>query len=207
MENEFLSITAIVALMIISPGPDFAIVVKNSLSYGRMAGIYAAVGIAVANACHITINLLGIGIIIAKSVLLFTIMKILGASYLIYLGYRGLRAKPILQSETPENIVVPTRGQQGFYSGFITSLLNPKACLFLLSFFSVILLPETPLTTQIGYGIWIVSLVLIWFSFVAWFLTNPLMGQKIERFKHWLERVTGGILVLVGIKLFAHEFI
>lgn len=206
MQNEFLSITAIVALMIISPGPDFAIVVKNSLSYGRMAGIYAAIGIALANLCHITINLLGIGIVIAKSVLLFTVMKVFGASYLIYLGYKGLRAKPILQSETL-NVAATMGGRQGFYSGFITSLFNPKSCLFLLSFFSVILSAKTPLTTQIGYGFWIVALVLVWFSFVAWFLTNPVMGQKIEGLKHWLERITGGILVLLGIKLFAHELI
>ena len=74
----------------------FLNLVKNSLIHGRRAGIQASFGISAANLCHVAINLLGIGIIIAKSVMLFTVMKILGASYLIYLGFTKITNDVIL---------------------------------------------------------------------------------------------------------------
>ncbi len=204
--TQFLMLTFVSALMIISPGPDFAIVVKNSLSKGRSAGLYAALGIAIANLCHVSINLLGIGVIISKSVLLFTIMKILGAAYLIYLGIKGIRARASLQNKDVLVDTMPLQlGSQGFYSGLLTSLLNPKACLFFLSFFSVILSPHTPILTQVSYGVWISFMALIWFVLVAIFFTSPVMDEIISRFKHWLERFTGGILVLLGLKLLSSE--
>jgi len=204
--TEFLMLTLVGALMIISPGPDFAIVVKNSLSHGRASGIAASWGISMANLCHVTVNLLGIGVVIAQSVMVFTVMKILGAAYLVYLGYKGIRAKPALTSarvSTPT--VAPKRDRNGFYSGFLTSLLNPKAALFFLSFFSVILSPGTALHTQILYGVWISSMALFWFILVAIFFTSPIIGRKIEACKHWLERFTGGVLIFLGLKLLSSE--
>jgi len=204
--TEFLSLTIIVALSIISPGPDFAIVVRNSLAYGRIAGCYAALGISMANLCHVMINLLGIGIIFTQSEMTFRIMKILGAFYLVYLGYQGLRAKKNIEGAIHQAAAKPTlKEQHGFYSGFFTSILNPKAFLFLLSFFSVMLSPTTPFVHQIFYGVWIGFLALVWFSLVAWFFTNERMGRKIAIWKHWLERITGGILITIGAKLLSSE--
>ncbi len=204
--TEFLMLTLVAMLMIISPGPDFAIVVKNSLTYGRVAGLYASLGIALANLCHVAVNLLGIGVIIAKSMVVFTLMKILGAAYLIYLGYKGLKAKRVVSKNPIHKNITPLVGKQnGFYSGFLTSLLNPKACLFYLSFFSVILSPQTKILTQIFYGLWLSTLALLWFVLVSLFFTSPMIGQKIEAVKHWLERFTGGVLILLGLKLLSSE--
>ncbi len=211
--TEFFTLTFIGLLMIISPGPDFAIVTKNSIGNGRMAGVGSAIGIGLANACHVGLNLLGIGLIIAKSALLFTIMKVLGAVYLIYIGYRGLRAKPtklselsntsnfVSSEELNEESKKNSHGLKGFYSGYITSLLNPKACLFFLSFFSVLIAPGTPFILQIFYGAWLSFLALSWFTLVAIFFTNPLIGDKLKECKHWIERFAGGALVILGIRL------
>ena len=206
MTTQFLMLTLVAGLMIISPGPDFAIVVKNSLFFGRKAGIYSAFGIALANLCHVAINLLGIGVIISQSVFVFTIMKILGASYLIYLGIKGLRATSSAHKAL-EVFSTKTVAQapKGFYSGLLTSLLNPKACLFFLSFFSVILSPATPIGIQMGYGVWISFLALSWFILVAVFFTSAAIAERVTRFKHWLERFTGGVLVLLGLKLINSE--
>lgn len=218
--TEFFTLTFIGLLMIISPGPDFAIVTKNSIGNGRMAGVGSAIGIGLANTCHVGLNLLGIGLIIAQSALLFTLMKVLGAIYLIYIGYRGLRAKPSKSTKSIElsdasnkesnntsNIESSyesknnTQGLKGFYSGFVTSLLNPKACLFYLSFFSVLLSPSTPLISQIFYGAWLSFLALAWFTLVAIFFTDPRIGNKLKECKHWIERFAGGALVVLGIRL------
>jgi RhtB (resistance to homoserine/threonine) family protein len=208
--TEFFMLTLVAALMIISPGPDFAIVVKNSLTHGRIAGIYTALGIAIANLCHVTVNLFGIGIVIAQSIVAFTMMKILGAVYLLYLGYKGICTKPAVVKDTSTNtkgalVVNSTRERNGFYTGILTCLLNPKACLFFLSFFSVMLSPHTAISTQIFYGVWISLMALFWFILVTFFFTSPVIGKKIDAFKHWLERLTGGVLILLGIKLLSYE--
>jgi RhtB (resistance to homoserine/threonine) family protein len=213
--TEFIMVTLIASLMIISPGPDFAIVVKNSLVNGRACGLFASVGIGLANLCHVTINLLGIGVIISNSLFTFTILKVLGAIYLLYLGYKGLRAKAVVKINSASDKAVIDRSleiatkakRQGFYSGLLTSLLNPKACLFYLSFFSVILSPEIGLITQIFYGVWISTIALLWFMLVAFFFTSEAMGRKLEASKHWLERVVGGILLLLGLRLLKNEVI
>lgn len=206
--TEFFMLTLVAALMIISPGPDFAIVVKNSLTHGRTSGIYTAMGIAIANMVHVAINLLGIGVVISQSIVAFTVMKILGAAYLLYIGYKGIRAKPTVVKDEFNKVtpaVKPVREHNGFYSGILTCLLNPKACLFFLSFFSVMLSPTTPIATQILYGVWISAMALFWFILVTFFFTSPVIGKKIDAFKHWLERFTGGVLILLGIKLLSYE--
>ncbi|HEV2524065.1 MAG TPA: LysE family transporter [Gammaproteobacteria bacterium] len=206
--TEFFMLTLVAALMIISPGPDFAIVVKNSLTHGRTSGVYTAMGIAMANLCHVAVNLFGIGVVIAQSIVAFTIMKFLGAAYLLYLGYKGIRAKPAIAKDKPTVAITttnPVREHNGFYNGVLTSLLNPKACLFFLSFFSVMLSPSTAISTQIFYGTWISSMALFWFILVAFFFTSPIIGKRIDAFKHWLERITGGVLILLGIKLLSYE--
>lgn len=200
---EFLSFTFIGLLAIVSPGPDFAVVTKNSLQKGRKAGIFSAIGISIANLCHVALNLLGIGIIISQSLLAFTIMKILGAGYLLYIGYKGLRSKQqdiIPESHDMSNGSQSTAGS-GFLSGFLTSVLNPKACLFYLSFFSVILSAKTPLHVQLFYGFWLSSIACVWFVLVAVFFTHPMLSLKIKKSKHWIERITGGALMLLGLRL------
>ncbi len=209
---QFIMLTFIGLLMIISPGPDFAIVTKTSLTDGRLAAIMASVGIALANLCHVGINLLGIGVIISQSMIAFTIMKILGAAYLLYLGIKGLRAKPQLNIEDINKGNQPINfrdnfylAKRGFSVGMFTSLLNPKACLFYLSFFSVILSPETSLTMQIFYGVWLSFLALVWFVLVSVFFTNPSISAKIRQGKHWIERFAGGALVFLGLRLLGTE--
>lgn len=194
---EFFTLTLVGLLMIISPGPDFAIVTKISIIQGRLSGLGAAAGIASANLCHVLLNLLGIGMVIASSTVVFTFLKVMGALYLLYIGFKGLRAKPTLDrmeskpTDTVDSLSDPllrgnieassnkknenSLGLKGYYSGFVTSLLNPKACLFYLSFFSVLLSPATPKFTQLLYGLWICFLALVWFILVAFFFTNPIM--------------------------------
>ena len=205
--NDFLMLSMVAMLMIISPGPDFAIVMKNSLSNGRLSGLCTSLGIGLANLCHVTINLLGVGIIIAQSPVIFKFMKILGAIYLIYLGYQGVRAKTGAGKDNPAaNLVLENdKKWNGFCSGFLNSLLNPKACLFYLSFFSVILSPKNSASTKVFYGLWLSTLALFWFALVSLFFSNPLIGRKIHSSKHWLERFTGVVLILFGLKLLSSD--
>lgn len=215
--NEFITLTTIGILVIVSPGPDFAITTKSSLIDGRTAGLMSAVGIAFANLCHVIINLLGIGVIISQSLLIFSILKILGAAYLLYLGFTGLSTKPLssngdLDNHLIKNTLSPSsksiskKAKKGFLNGLLTSLLNPKAWLFYLSLFSVILSTQTPISSKILYGLWLSFMVLVWFMLVAIFFTNPIFGKKLNQYKHWIERFTGGVFILLGFQLLVSEF-
>lgn len=92
---QFLTVALVHFLAVVSPGPDFAMVTRNSIIYSRKTGIYTSIGIAVGILVHVAYSLLGIGFIIAKSIVLFNIIKFIGAGYLIYIGYKSFRAKPL----------------------------------------------------------------------------------------------------------------
>lgn len=92
--TQFLTVAVVHLFAVMSPGPDFAVVTKNSLLHSRKTGIYTSLGIALGISVHIAYSLLGIGLVISKSAVLFSIIKYLGAGYLVYIGYLSLRAKP-----------------------------------------------------------------------------------------------------------------
>src|SRR5689334_16017979 len=90
---SIISIAALVMVAVISPGPDFAVVVKNSLIYSRKTALLTALGVALGNLVHVTYTLLGLGLLIGDYPWLLLGIKYCGASYLLYIGYNGLKAK------------------------------------------------------------------------------------------------------------------
>ena len=96
---EFMTISLIITLAVMSPGPDFAIVSRNALRYSQKTGLFTAMGIACGSLFHASYCILGFAIVISKSILLFNIIKYIGASYLIYIGIKGL-----LEKKTSSNI-------------------------------------------------------------------------------------------------------
>lgn len=198
------SIAAITGLMIIaliSPGPDFAVVVKNSLLYSRKKALFTAFGIACGILFHVTYTLLGFGLIISKSIWLFSIFKYAGAAYLIYIGIKSLKAKKqqfhFEQSKNKKEI----SSFAAFNNGFLTNILNPKAMLFFVSLFSSIIDPHAPAIVLAIYAIIIFITTLAWFTFVAFCLSSKKSQKYFSKFAHIIERLTGGILVLLGAKL------
>ena len=87
---ELLTVSIIAIFMAISPGADFIMVTRNSIFYGRKAGLYSSLGISAAIWLHITYSIAGLAVIISKSILLFSILKYFGAAYLIYIGYKNI---------------------------------------------------------------------------------------------------------------------
>ncbi len=203
MLTTFITIATIHLLAVISPGPDFAIVTKNSIIHSRKIGIYTAIGIAVGILVHVAYSLLGIGFIIAQSIVLFNIIKFAGAGYLIYIGYKSLRSKPTateIQTEhaTPAKTIT---AREAFKTGFLTNALNPKATLFFLALFTQVVDPATSKVIQLAYGIEMMCMTAIWFSIVAIFFSNGLIRKKVARIQYRVEQVTGAVLIALGIKV------
>lgn len=202
--SQFLAVTAIGCLAVISPGPDFVIVTRNSLLYSKKVGLCTALGIVVGNIWWIASSLIGISYLISQMVLLYSIIKFAGALYLIYLGIKALLAK----KSSAEDGDVSAAGRQSeltagqaFRIGLFTNLLNPKCALFFVSFFSVILTSNTPLVLRVFYGSEVAVFALVWFSALATVLSISRIKQVFGRISVWVERITGAILIALGVKL------
>lgn len=184
-----------------SPGPDLAMIIRNSLMYSKKTGIYSSIGLAIGILLHVSYSLIGIGFIISKSIVLFSLIKILGATYLIYIGYKSLKNKPnkAKSEELKQNLNIK-RGE-AIKMGFLTNALNPKVTLFFLSLFTQVISIETPLFVQVLYGIEMTFMTFIWFSFVATILSHKTIKAKFSLFHNYFEKVFGIILILLGIKV------
>lgn len=202
---EYLPIILTVALAhllaVISPGPDFVMITRNSLIYSRRTGIYSALGLSLGILVHITYSLVGIGLIIAQSIILFNTIKILGAAYLIYLGYKSLILKSSKMNISVGNQKKDIGRLAAIRIGFITNVTNPKATLFFLSLFTLIVTPATPSLIKFLMGAEMSIVTFLWFAFVAYIASHHLVKNKISGVQHFAEKFIGVILIALGIKI------
>ena len=197
---EFATVAVVHLLAVASPGPDFAIMIRQGLCQSRRNALLTAMGIGLGIMMHVSYSLLGIGLLIQQSVMLFNILKVLGALYLTWIAFQCLRAR----AGGVHVEQAPATGQSGlaaFRLGFLTNALNPKATLFFVSLFSVVISPGTPISVQAGYGIYMALATGLWFAMVAVFFTLPQVRKGFNRFGHWLDRMMGGVLLLLAGQL------
>ncbi|MBD1875683.1 LysE family transporter [Nodosilinea sp. FACHB-131] len=203
--SAWLTVFAVSLVAVVTPGPDFALTLRNSLAYSRRAGLFTAIGVGAGNLVHATYSLVGIGAVIAKSVLLFNVLKWVGAAYLIYLGIKSLRAQRVaIASEFVEQ-QRDIRRWTAFRIGFLGNFLNPKATLFFLALFTQIVQPATPLVAQAVYGLTVAAVALVWFAVVAIVISQQTFKRHILATAHWLERLTGAALIVLGMRLAVAE--
>ncbi len=204
--NEFLLVAGIHWLAVMSPGPDFAMVLRNSLLYSRRTGVLAAAGLAGGILLHVAYSLLGIGFLISQSVVLFNMIKILGAGYLIYIGVKSLLSKKEYVHRTKHSSLGDTNQKElsdaaALRLGFLTNALNPKATLFFLALFTQVIDPGTPIGIKIIYGAEMSIATFLWFSIVALIMTHRRVNLAFAGIKHYLERIFGAILIALGLKV------
>jgi RhtB (resistance to homoserine/threonine) family protein len=200
--TEFLGLMAIFAVVAVAPGADFALVVRQSIVHGRRAALLASVGIGCSLLFHISYTILGIGLIVSKSLLLFSLLKWAGAAYLICLGVKAIRA-PAMTVEVADDTVdrAELPAWKLFGMGFVTNALNPKAVLFFVSLFSLLVSPQTPALIQAGYGLVMASALILWFLGVSIVFTSRPVRERFLAMGRWFNRVTGAMFVGLGIRL------
>lgn len=200
MSANWLTVFSLGMVAVMSPGPDFALTLRNSLVYSRKTGIYTALGITVGHIIHATYCLIGIGAIITRSIVIFNIIKWVGAAYLIYIGIKSLKAK----RHQEESITKEARNISNwaaFRIGLLGDVLNPKATLFFLALFTQIIHPATPLNMQVVYGGTIVVQALVWYTLVAVVISQNIVKIMFQSISHWIERITGAVLIGLGLRL------
>ncbi len=195
------ALTVIQLLGLMSPGPDFAVVVRNSLIYSRKTAVLTAIGVSLGILVHLTYILLGLGVVIAKTAWLFCAFKYLGAAYLMYIGIKGLLAK----KQTTDYGDAPSFQEVSAFKaisiGFLTNAINPKAMFFFLSLISAFVTPSEPTLIVVVYAAIIFASTLIWFLIVAMCFSDKRLSLFFKNFQYLVERVTGGFLILLGIKI------
>lgn len=200
--NEFLIVAGIHALAVISPGPDLVMMLRSSLMYSRRIALWSAVGLGLGIALHVTYSLLGIALIISQSVLLFSIIKYLGAAYLIYIGVKSLRSQEVdTEQQVTEDRHEDISQLQAVKLGFLTNALNPKATVFFLALFTQVIDPQTATIMKFAYGLEMVIATIAWFSIVAIFMTQQRIQRKFMSVKHHIERIFGVVLIALGLKV------
>jgi RhtB (resistance to homoserine/threonine) family protein len=185
----------------ISPGPDFVMAVKNSLTYSRRTGIMTGIGIGLGIGVHILYCAAGIGYIISKSIFVFHIIKYLGALYLIYMGVMAILSRGSKIEIEKDSNHQDIKMLNAMKAGFLTNILNPKATLFFLGLFTFVVKPHTPVSVIIILALIMILTAITWFTIVAVFFTQKRVQQAFSRMEKYFNRFFGGLLVLLGIKI------
>ena len=199
---ETIAVAVITVLAVISPGADFAMIVRNSYLYGRTAGLFAAVGISLGVLVHVTYTMLGVGLLLSRTPALFTVVKVVGACYLVWIGYKTFSARAEVNT-TAEAVGTESRAsrRRSLRTGFLTNALNPKTMLFVVSTYTQVVDRDTPLAQQVGYGLFMSLAHLIWFGLAAGLFSAPALRSRMLRRQKALNRTIGAILMAFGLSL------
>jgi len=189
-------------LLNLTPGPDTLYILGRSIAQGRRAGVASALGISVGSIFHTCGAALGLSAVLATSAWAFTVVKLAGAAYLIFLGVRALLEK---QPELALPAHFKRRGATAaFRQGILTNILNPKVALFFLAF-----LPQfidvSALSKTIAFvvlGLTFVTTGTIWCLVLAWFSSAFSARLRENRtFAAWLNRAVGSLFIFLGLRL------
>jgi RhtB (resistance to homoserine/threonine) family protein len=196
---------AAVMLLNLTPGPDTAFIVGQSVAHGRRAGLAAVLGISAGCLVHTAALALGLSALVAASAVAFTVIKIVGACYLVYLGARMILASRSANEPAPDAPAPPhATSRRPFAQGFLTNLMNPKVILFFLSFFPQFVERTSPAkgVAFVVLGLVLVAMSTVYNGLVAWLaggISRRVRG--VPALKRWLDRSIGAAFIALGARL------
>lgn len=184
------------------PGPDFVLLLKNSLESGKKHGIFTALGISAAVLLQISISILGFSVIIQKFPFLLDIIRAAGSSYLIYLGYKAIRYASSRSKELYSNQLGNDDGKtSSFRKGFLCNFFNPNSILFFLSVFSQLVEGKVPMLVNWMYGGVILILVGGFYMLFAVLISKPVCRTVYLKYNLTIERSLGLLLVVFAFSI------
>jgi RhtB (resistance to homoserine/threonine) family protein len=200
MDTRVLAGLGVLALLTISPGQDMALVAKITLERGRRAALVTTLGICSGLLVHATASALGLSVILATSAEAFTIVKLAGAAYLAYLGVRSLRdsfRNAVVAESAPRR-----RFATPYVQGLLNNVLNPKVAIFYLTFLPQFIDPAGNVLAQsLLFAVAHAVMGIVWLSAYAYVLARLSRLFARSGVRRWLERVTGVVLVGLGVRL------
>jgi len=217
MTASLLAFIPVALLLTLIPGADTALVTRNALALGMRGARWTILGILTGCLIHASASALGLSAILATSARAYETVKLVGAAYLVWIGVQGIRnARDDRSGDTspsfgetatvsqPRRPAAPQPRSSGhpFTQGFLTNILNPKVALFYLTFLPQFIPAGAPvLRTSLLLAMIHNALGFVWLSIYARFVDRLRSALTRPVVKAWLERVTGGALVLLGARL------
>lgn len=193
-----LTIGFIHIVALVSPGPDFALILR--CRHARLAALGAALGISVAISIHTFLSLAGISLIIQDTPALYTMVRLVGASYLAWLAWGAFSSFFKKSEQREKKLVSFSDFKKGFFAGVLTNLLNPKALLFFIGLLSGLVTAEVSFLIRSLLVGELFILSLLWFSFLAWLVTKS--HNTLDRFARPISLVTGILFSIVSFSIF-----
>ena len=196
---EFLLIASAHFLALLSPGPDFFLILQTALRLPTRFALAVCAGIASANAVYLLLAVLGLETV-RQWTALMSLLRLFGAAYLLYIGTLLLRA-PMRQldgNEATAFVHEQSMGRQ-FSLGFMSGILNPKNALFYLSLFTAMVSPQTSLSLRGFYAVWMVAVVLFWDMGVALIVGNGRVKRRLGAWVFRIEKASGLMLAVFGL--------
>ncbi|MFS0827445.1 LysE family translocator [Pseudomonas phoenicis] len=200
--EQFLLIALAHFLALLSPGPDFFLVVRNAATSGWRVASGACLGIALANGVFIGMAFAGLSLLHEDSAL-FVVLQLAGCAYLLYIGGLFLRHA---SQRSPLTANATASARRGWWSnlgaGFVCAILNPKNALFYASLASMV--SASSLGWKLAYAGWMFGIVLLWDLLVAAAFGRNTVRQRFERALPTLQRVSGVMLIALALGVLAH---
>lgn len=199
--TELLTIATVSWLGIVSPGPDFAVVVRNSVANGRRFGFTAACGVTAGTVVPLAYSTFGAAIVASETDFVYRALQYIGAAYLAWLGIRALRTQ---RTTGDDLITAPTADtpslRQVFLTGVLVTSLNAKAGLFYLSLFAMAVASTTPLAPRLFYCTYILVATMIWTTILATLFSQHAIRRRFLAIGHWFDRLLGGVFLLLALR-------
>lgn len=197
------SVLIVFALAIVSPGPNFIMVVNTALSDSRRSGIFTSLGVATGSGLFALSGMLGL-ILVVNSLPNFAIIaRIVGGAYLLWLGYNLLRSSRNMSvAPTQQSTETSTMSRSTAYrTGLLTNLTNPKAWAFYFSLFTLVMTPDTPFWAKAALNLSMLVISFAWYAFVAILITDRRVQPKFIRVQSVLQSCLGFVLIWLGGRL------
>ncbi|MCV6610975.1 MAG: LysE family translocator [Amphritea sp.] len=194
--TEWLIFAGIMLMGAMIPGANTAIILRNTLQGSRRTGFITASGMACALGIHVLLSVVGLSALISETPTLYHAIRWLGSAYLVYMGLVYIFTRQ--RSETEE---AQPQSRNPFIAGMMVSLFNPKILIMFIAIFSHIVADVESQLMQLLYCITPVIVEFSWLSIIIMLLTQPSIQRGLQRIRANLERVIGGGLILLGVKL------
>ena len=202
--QEFFMLATAHWLALVSPGPDFLLLLRNALRHGRRNGIGTSLGIACANGAYILLALAGFSIL-QHSPALLLVMKLLASAYLAYIGLAFMRAgrkvQSVLGTMTPRQEGSGAGFLSGLCAGFLSAGLNPKNGLFYLGLFTLMVDAKTGMLRKSLYGLWMFGAVFSWDALLVLAISNVAVAARISRYFGRAEWMAGVLLLTASASI------
>lgn len=189
-------------LAVMSPGPNFVIISRNSLAYSRRSGMYTTIGVTAGVVILVVLGFLGVTALIERSETAYNAVRLAGAAYLIVIGVRSIgESRSVRGTGTHSGRIGESALGAGasFRMGFITALTNAKAAVYLLAFFTTIVSVDTPPAVKVALTIVMPSITFAWYSLMSWLFSHPRLRRRYLRFEPWVHLAFGILLVGLGV--------